>query len=27
MVDEIHAAGASVHDLSDPKVYFKYFGK
>lgn len=27
MVDELHAAGASVHDLSDPKVYFKYFGK
>lgn len=27
MVEEIHAQGASVHDLSDPKVYFKYFGK
>jgi hypothetical protein len=27
MVDEIHASGASVHDLTDPKVYFKYFGK
>lgn len=27
MVDELHASGASVHDLADPKVYFKYFGK
>lgn len=27
MVDELHAAGLSVHDLSDPKVYAKYFGK
>lgn len=27
MVDEMHAAGAQVGDLSDPKVYFKYFGK
>lgn len=26
MVEEIHAAGMSVHDLTDPKVYFKYFG-
>jgi hypothetical protein len=27
MVEELHAAGKSVHDLSDPKVYFKQFGK
>lgn len=26
MVDELHAAGKSVHDLTDPKVYFKHFG-
>lgn len=26
MVDELHAAGKSVHDLTDPKVYFKTFG-
>lgn len=25
MVEEIHAAGGSVHDLADPKVYFKLF--
>lgn len=25
MVDELHAAGLSVHDLSDPKVYKKFF--
>jgi hypothetical protein len=27
MVEELHAKGMSVHDLSDPKVYFKHFGK
>lgn len=27
MVEELHNQGKSVHDLSDPKVYFKYFGK
>ena len=26
MVEELHAQGLSVHDLSDPKVYKKYFG-
>lgn len=26
MVEEIHGKGLSVHDLSDPKAYFKYFG-
>lgn len=26
MVDELHAQGMTVHDLTDPKVYFKYFG-
>ena len=25
LVDELHAQGKSVHDLTDPKVYFKYF--
>jgi hypothetical protein len=25
MVDELHAQGKSVHDLTDPKVYFKLF--
>ena len=25
MVDELHAQGKTVHDLTDPKVYFKYF--
>lgn len=25
MVEELHAAGLSVHDLTDPKVYFKHF--
>lgn len=25
MVDELHAQGKSVHDLTDPKVYFKHF--
>jgi hypothetical protein len=25
LVEELHAAGRSVHDLSDPKVYFKHF--
>jgi hypothetical protein len=25
MVEELHAAGLTVHDLSDPKVYKKYF--
>lgn len=27
MVEELHAQGKSVHDLTDPKVYFKLFGK
>lgn len=27
MVDELHAQGKSVYDLSDPKVYMKHFGK
>lgn len=27
MVDELDSAGLSIHDLTDPKVYFKYFGK
>lgn len=27
MVEELHAKGMSVHDLTDPKVYFKTFGK
>lgn len=26
MVEELHAAGLSVHDLTNPKVYKKYFG-
>ena len=26
MVDELHEQGMSVHDLADPKVYFKIFG-
>jgi hypothetical protein len=26
MVDELHKAGKSVYDLTDPKVYFKHFG-
>lgn len=26
MVDELHKEGRSVHDLTDPKVYFKHFG-
>lgn len=26
MVEELHAAGRSVHDLTDPKQYFKMFG-
>jgi hypothetical protein len=25
MAEELHAKGMSVHDLSDPKVYFKHF--
>lgn len=25
MVDELHTQGLSVHDLTDPKVYFKHF--
>lgn len=25
MVDELHQQGMSVHDLTDPKVFFKYF--
>ena len=27
MVSELHAAGKSVYDLTDPKVYFKHFGR
>lgn len=27
MVDEVHDKGLSMYDLSDPKVYFKHFGK
>ena len=27
MVEEMSQAGLSIHDLTDPKVYFKYFGK
>jgi len=27
MVDELHSQGKSVHDLTDPKVFFKTFGK
>ncbi len=27
LVEEMHAQGLSVHDLTDPKVYRKYFGK
>lgn len=27
MVDELHKAGKSVYELTDPKVYFKHFGK
>lgn len=27
MVEELHAQGKSVHDLTDPKVYFKVFRK
>lgn len=27
MVEELHKAGKSVYDLTDPKVYFKHFGK
>lgn len=26
MVEELHAQGLTVHDLTDPKVYKKYFG-
>lgn len=26
MVEELHAQGKSVHDLSDPKLFFKHFG-
>lgn len=25
MVEELHSQGKTVHDLTDPKVYFKYF--
>jgi len=25
MVDELHSQGLTVHDLTDPKVYFKHF--
>lgn len=25
MVEELHKNGASIHDLTDPKVYFKFF--
>lgn len=27
MVEELHAKDMTVYDLTDPKVYFKYFGK
>ena len=27
MVEELHSQGKSVYDLTDPKVYFKLFGK
>jgi hypothetical protein len=27
MVDELHEAGLTVHDLSNPKTYQRYFGK
>jgi hypothetical protein len=27
MVDELHKQGLTVHDLTDPKVYFKHFSK
>jgi hypothetical protein len=27
MVEELHAQGKTIHDLTDPKVYFKQFGK
>lgn len=27
MVEELHSQGKSVHDLTDPKVYFKLFGQ
>jgi hypothetical protein len=27
MVEELHSQGKSVHDLSDPKVFFKHFGR
>ena len=27
MVEELHSQGKSVHELSDPKMYFKHFGK
>lgn len=27
MVDELHAQGKTIHDLTDPKVFFKHFGK
>lgn len=26
MVEELHAQGKTVHDLTDPRVYFKHFG-
>lgn len=26
MVEELHAQGKTIYDLTDPKVYFKYFG-
>lgn len=27
LVEELHGQGLSTHDLTDPKVYFKYFNK
>lgn len=27
MVDELHAQGKSIHDLTDPRVFFKHFGR
>lgn len=27
MVEELHKSGKSVHDLTDPKVFFKHFGQ
>lgn len=27
MVDELHSQGKEIRDLTDPKIYFKYFGQ